>query len=124
MGSTSVATTPSTQRDRTILLAMGIMLLEITCAQPIDMIRESQDLGGLTAPTDETDHKTAIRWLFELDQNGGLTRGFSLAITTCLQAYINPRASFLDPDFERMFEEMVLRPLQDEIEYLLQGPPT
>lgn len=100
------------------------MLLEITCAQPIDMIRQSQDLGALTAPTDETDHKTAIRWLFELDQSGGLTRGFSLAITACLQAYINPHASFSDPNFERMIEDMVLRPLQDEVEYLLYGPPT
>jgi hypothetical protein len=94
------------------------MLLEITCAQPIDVIRELQDLGGLTAPTEGTDHKTAIRWLFKLDENGSLTRGFSSAITTCLQAYMNPRASLSDPEFERMIEEKVLRPLQDEMEFL------
>jgi hypothetical protein len=111
-------TLPSGQRDRTILLALGIMLLEIACRTSIDVVRRPEDLGPSPTPNNETDHKTALRWLFELDQEGCLTSGFSRAITTCLQAYINPHASFSDPDFEYMIENTVLTPLEEEMEFL------
>ena len=40
-------------------------------------------------------------------------------MTTCLQAYINPRESFLDPEFDCMIENLVLAPLEEEMEILI-----
>jgi hypothetical protein len=117
----TVQVSPRT-RERSILLALGIMLLEIASGRPIEDMREPEDLGSSTTPNDETNHKTATRWLFEMVDNGELTNGFSSAITTCLQAYINPNANFTNIDFQQMIEHMVLRPLVDEMDCVVNGP--
>jgi hypothetical protein len=111
-------TQSSNESDQIILLALGIMLLEIASGTSIDVVRKSEDLGIFSTPNNKTDHNTALRWLFDLDQNGNLSKAFSEAITTCLQAYINPRASLLDSEFDNMLENKVLIPLQEEMEIL------
>jgi hypothetical protein len=52
---------------------------------------------------------------------GKLSYGFATAITGCLQAYLNPRASFSDPDFCGHIQETVVKPIEVEMQCLLFG---
>jgi len=111
---------------RKALLALGILLLEIHSTQPIEMIRKPEDLPpnfpANSTPDPDSDHRTAIRWLFEQVSRGNITRGFCSAITNCLQAYINPHADFTNVEFCRSIEETVLKPLEEERKFLVDGP--
>ena len=111
---------------RKALLALGILLLEIHSTQPIENMRKPEDLPSNlpadTAPDHDSDHRTAIRWLFEQVSQGNITRGFCSAITNCLQAYINPQADFANAEFCNTIEETVLRPLEEERKFLVDGP--
>ncbi|KAF2873674.1 hypothetical protein BDV95DRAFT_517599 [Massariosphaeria phaeospora] len=121
---TSVGNISPSVRERNALLSLGIMLLEIKSAQPIEAIRLPQDLGIKPRPDYDSDHRTAMRWLFDEEENWGLSHGFASAITSCLQAYINPRANFADPDFRFNLEETIIKPLHEEMNFILHGPPT
>jgi hypothetical protein len=42
---------------------------------------------------------------------------------TCLQGYLNPDANFDDDQYCNAFKEKALLPLEEEMEFLLFGPP-
>ncbi|KAK0707941.1 hypothetical protein B0H67DRAFT_588952 [Lasiosphaeris hirsuta] len=104
-------TTPSDRRqpvDGRNMLALAIMLLEIQSGTPIESVRQDQ----------EADLTTAKRWLDMRLEAGRLSWQFAGAITSCLQCYLDPSASFSNPDFFRAVEEKVLGPLENEMQYL------
>ena len=101
-------------------LALAILLLEISFGQPLEEIRQPDDLGSKTAPDDETNFQTANRWYKA--ESRRLSPGFSQAILTCLQQYLNPEASLEDDDYCDVIKEKVLQPLEDEMQYMVFGP--
>lgn len=103
------------------LLSLGIMLLEINTGQSLESIRIPQDLGTSQNPDDNSDFITAHRWLLDQETQGQLSHGFSTAITSCLQGYLNPRADFSDPEFCRHVQETMIKPLEMEMQFLLHG---
>ncbi|PVH92337.1 hypothetical protein DM02DRAFT_543892 [Periconia macrospinosa] len=122
----SAHTTPpknavAAMRERRALLSLGIMLLEINSAQSLESVRIPQDLGTSQTPDNDSDLITAHRWLLDQETQGNLSHGFLSAITSCLQAYLNPRADFSDPEFCRHIEETVIKPLETEMQCLLYG---
>ena len=101
------------------------MLLEINFAQPIEDLRSpGEDRGANNPPNELADLSTARLWLMEQKNAGNLSCAFSNAITYCLQCYVNPCASLLDPEFCRAVEEQVLERLEEEMQCLLFGPST
>jgi hypothetical protein len=62
-------------------------------------------------------------WLKEEKSHGRLSCAFSQAILTCLQGYLNPDANFDDDQYCNAFKEKALLPLEEEMEFLLFGPP-
>ncbi|KAH7411570.1 hypothetical protein DE146DRAFT_241713 [Phaeosphaeria sp. MPI-PUGE-AT-0046c] len=106
---------------RTAFLSLGIMLLEINSGQPLESIRTAQDLGSRTGPDIDSDFITAHRWLLEQETSGLLSHGFSSAITSCLQAWLNPRADSSDNEFCTHIQESVIKPLEVEMQCLRHG---
>ena len=109
--------------DCSNLLALAIMLLEIKSGERIEDIRCPDELGTKTIADDMTDLLTAHRWLKEEKSRGRLSHAFSQAILTCLQEYINPDANFHNSEYCKVLEEKILRPFEEEMHYLLYGPP-
>jgi hypothetical protein len=97
------------------------MLLEINSGKPLESFRTTQDLGNNPSPDDSTDFITAHRWLLEQEAQGSLSYGFSTAITNCLQVYLNPRANCCDPEFCGHVQDNVIKPLEDEMQFLRYG---
>lgn len=109
-------------RERTSLLSLGIMLLEISSGQSLESVRKPQHLGSNQTPSYDSDLITATEWLHRQEAQGSLSYGFVTAITSCLQVYLNPRANFNDPEFCQHIQETVIMPLEEEMQYLLYGP--
>lgn len=110
-----------TASDCSNLLALAILLLEISFGQSIEEIRRPEDLGNKTVWDDKTDLQTADRWYKA--ERPRLSSGFSKAILTCLQEYLNPDANLDDPDYCNVIKEKVLQPLEDEMQFVVFGPP-
>lgn len=70
---------------------------------------------------DKTDLQTADRWYKA--ERARLSSGFSKAILSCLQEYLNPDANLDDPDYCNVIKEKVLQPLEDEMQFIVFGPP-
>jgi|SRR5215469_7053820 len=109
-------------RDCSNLLALAIMLLEISSGQPVEKRRKDSD-GAQNLPDDQADLQVAEEWHKEEKSRGSLSCAFSQAILTCLQEYLNPDTDFDDPKFCDAFKERVLLPLEEEMQFLLFGPP-
>jgi hypothetical protein len=103
------------------LLALAIMLLEISSGRPIEQ-RLTDDQIMNILPNDQSGLQLAEAWLREENAHGRLTCAFSQAILTCLQEYLNPDADFGDEQYCNAFKEKALLPLEEEMEYLLFGP--
>ena len=110
-----------TTNDCSNLLALATLLLEISFGQSIEQIRRPEDLGNKTVADDKTDLQTADRWYKA--ERPRLSPGFSQAILTCLQEYLNPDANLDDPDYCNIIKEKVLQPLEDEMKFMVFGPP-
>ncbi|KAH0551799.1 hypothetical protein GP486_006982 [Trichoglossum hirsutum] len=110
-----------TTNDCSNLLALAILLLEISSGQSIEKVQRPEDLGNKTAGDDIADLQTANRWYKA--ERPRLSAGFSKAILTCLQEYLNPDANLDDPDFCNAIKEKVLQPLEDEMQFMVFGPP-
>jgi hypothetical protein len=104
------------------LLALAIMLLEITSGRPVEQ-RLGDDQITNILPNDQLGLQLAEGWLKEEKSHGRLSCAFSQAILTCLQGYLNPDANFDDDQYCNAFKEKALLPLEDEMEFLLFGPP-
>lgn len=97
------------------------MLLEINFGQSLESIRIPQDLGASQTPDNDSDLITARRWLFDQEMQGNLSYGFVTAVTSCLQAYLNPRADFSNAEFCQHIQDTVIKPLEAEMQCLLYG---
>lgn len=97
------------------MLSLAIMLLEISFATAVDSYLNAEDLGSDGQPNEMTSFTTATRWLMLV--NDRLTAGFRSAITYCIQCYVDPLASFGNPDFSKAVEEKVLQPLEQEMHW-------
>jgi hypothetical protein len=105
------------------LLALAIMLLEISSGRPVEQ-RLGDDQIPNALPKDQLGLQLAEGWLKEEKSHGRLSCAFSQAILTCLQGYLNPDANFDDDQYCNAFKEKTLLPLEEEMEFLLFGPPT
>ncbi|KAJ6120118.1 hypothetical protein N7523_004398 [Penicillium sp. IBT 18751x] len=105
------------------LLALAIMLLEISSGRPVEQrLRDDQITNIL--PNDQSSLQLAEEWLKEENFHGRLSCAFFQAILTCLQGYLNPDANFDDDQYCNAFKEKALLPLEEEMNFLLFGPPT
>ncbi len=108
--------------DRLNLLALAIMLLEINVGEPIENLREQQDMGPDGNFNAWTDLSTAQRSLETHGRRGNLACAFQGAITYCLQCYLDPGALLSNYEFARTVEERVLEPLERELQSVFYGP--
>jgi hypothetical protein len=104
------------------LLALAIMLLEISTGRPVEQ-RLGDDQITNILPNDQSGLQLAEGWLKEENSHGRLSCAFSQAILTCLQGYLNPDANFDDERYCNAFKEKALLPLEEEMEFLLFGSP-
>ncbi|EXF84066.1 hypothetical protein CFIO01_11620 [Colletotrichum fioriniae PJ7] len=107
--------------DRKNMLALAVMLLEMSCGKPIEDLRQPEDLGPNGEVNVGTDLSTARRWLDTQVRLGNLSNGFTSAITYCLQSYLDPTASLEDGQFLQSVQNRVLEPLEREMQLLLWG---
>ncbi|KAJ5521106.1 hypothetical protein N7463_001559 [Penicillium fimorum] len=112
----------STPLNRTCsnLLALAIMLLEISSGRPVEQ-RLGDDQITNIFPNDQSVLQLADGWLKEEKSHGRLSCAFSQAILICLQEYLNPDANFNDDQYCNSFREKALLPLEEEMEFLLFG---
>jgi hypothetical protein len=97
------------------------MLLEISFGKPIEQVRRPEDLGNKLVGDEKADLQTADRWYKA--ERPRLSSGFSKAILTGLQEYLNPDANLDDPEYCNVIKEKMLQPLEDEMQFMVLGPP-
>ncbi|KAM4063740.1 hypothetical protein HRG_006855 [Hirsutella rhossiliensis] len=114
-GARAVNNQPISRRN---LLSLAILLLEIRFGIPIERRQQPEDLGPDGEANEATDLTTAGRWLRREADKGSLSTAFLQAITYCLKCYIDPSATFGNPDFSKAVEDKVLEPLDREMKYL------
>jgi hypothetical protein len=103
------------------LLALAIMLLEISSGRPVEQRLGDAQITNVL-PNDQSVLQLAEGWLKEERSHGRLSCAFSQAILACLQEYLNPDANFDDDQYCNAFKEKALLPLEEEMEFLLFGP--
>lgn len=99
------------------MLALAIMLLKISSGVPIESMRQEGDLGPDRQPSEGADLVAAHRWLTARVEGGRLSLQFADAIKHCLQCYLDPLASFNNPEFAKAVEDRVLKPLEREMQF-------
>jgi hypothetical protein len=87
-------------------------LLESTSGKPIEHIQLRERLGNEPAGDDKVNLLVVDCWYKE--KRPLLSAGFSKAILTCLQEYLNPDASFDNSKYCSVMKENILQPLEDE----------
>jgi|SRR5690242_17843042 len=105
----------ATNTDCSKLLALAVILLEINFGTPIEQRRcpgAHQD--------EKVDLQTADQWYKA--ERPRLSSGFSKAILTGLQEYLNPDANLNDPEYCAVIKEKMLQPLEDEMQFVVYGP--
>jgi hypothetical protein len=108
-------------RTSSNLLALAIMLLEISSGRPVEQRLGDDQITNILL-NDQSVLQLAEGWLKEEKSHGRLSCAFSQAILTCLQEYLNPDANFDDDQYCNAFKEKALLPLEEEMEFLLFGP--
>ncbi|KAK6331780.1 hypothetical protein TWF718_002321 [Orbilia javanica] len=108
--------------DRSKVLALGIMLLEIYNGHPIEGLMPQDDLESKNPQSEIAYLQTAHQWIMEKADRGEISFAFLKAISYCLQCFMNPSANLSDPVFSKTIEEQVLAPLEAEMNMLLFGP--
>ncbi|KAL3468872.1 hypothetical protein BJX99DRAFT_265738 [Aspergillus californicus] len=107
--------------DCSNLLSLAIVLMELSFGRSIEQNRHPDDFGNKTVADDITDLQTASRWY--KSEKPLLSRGFQQAILTCLQEYLNPDANLNKHEYSDGLKEKILQPLEDEMQYIVFGPP-
>jgi hypothetical protein len=100
-------------------LALAILLLELTSGKSIEHIQREEGLGNEVAGDGKVNLLVVNRWYKE--KKPLLSAGFSKAILTCLQEYLNPDASFDNLEYCSVMKENILQPLEDEMQLLVYG---
>ena len=119
--------TPVRQRsgepnDSLKIVALGIMLLEITYGVLIEDLLRLEDLGPNHMPNEASYLQAARRWLMGKEGKGQFSFAFQEAISYCLKCFVEPGAILSDEAFAKTIEDRVWRPLEDEMDILLNGP--
>ncbi|KAH7135408.1 hypothetical protein B0J11DRAFT_575995 [Dendryphion nanum] len=107
----------TTGGDCSNFLALAILLLEITSGRSIEEEREPEDLGKHGVVDEKADLRTLDRWYRK--EIYRMTAGFSKAVLTCLQQYLDPTANLENPDYCQVIKEKILQPLEDEMHHLI-----
>ena len=103
--------------DCSHLLALAILLLEVSSGRSIETERRPEDMGNETSTNEKTDRETANRWLKE--ERRRLSPGYRKAILACLQEHINPDANFADSKYCNTLKDKIIQPLEDEMYYMM-----
>jgi hypothetical protein len=101
--------------DQLNLLALAVMLLELNVGTSIGVS------DGRDENTAALDLLTAQKLLRAHTNQGRLSCAFASAITYCLQAALDPTASFSNQGFVKTVEQRVLEPLEREMQVVLYG---
>lgn len=102
------------------ILALGILLIEIHTGNPIETYRQPQDLTDGQEANANTDWIVADRVVKSLDD---CSIGYRGAIQACLDTPWMPagsRVSLEDPETRNGVYSEIVRPLEDELEYLFK----
>jgi hypothetical protein len=78
-------------------------------------------VGNKPVNNEKADLQTADQW-YKAERDR-LSSGFSKAILTGLQEYLNPDADLDDPEYCNVLKEKMLQPLEDEMQFVVFGPP-
>ncbi|KAK6501617.1 hypothetical protein TWF481_009452 [Arthrobotrys musiformis] len=108
--------------DSSKVLALGIMLFEISYGIPIEELITPDDLGPNSQPTEISYLQVVRRYIMGKEGKGQFSFAFLNAISYCLQCFMNPGATLSDLTFFKTIEEQVLAPLEAEMDMLLFGP--
>ncbi|KAL8904553.1 MAG: hypothetical protein Q9171_007011 [Xanthocarpia ochracea] len=102
------------------ILALGILLIEIHMGKPIELYRTPKDLTNGIMINANTDWTVADRTVKSLDD---CSLGYKDAIQTCLDTSWVPagqRVSLDDASTRNGFYNDVVRPLEDEVQFLVR----
>lgn len=102
--------TQETQPDRTRLLKLGAMLLEIFCGQRVED-RRQEDLLGTHGTSVISELDLLLRWTQAKEKEGNLSFGSREAISNCLACFADPRTNLCDPTFRQGLVERIVTPL-------------
>ncbi|KAL4782602.1 hypothetical protein BJX76DRAFT_369047 [Aspergillus varians] len=91
------------------------------CSSLLSLAILKSDIGNKLVADDMTDLQTTNRWF--KGSKACLSHGFQRAILTCLQEYLNPDANLNELDYYNVLKESILLPLEDEMQYIVFGPP-
>ncbi|KAL1591520.1 hypothetical protein SLS60_011912 [Paraconiothyrium brasiliense] len=111
----------ATSTDCSKLLTLAIILLEINFGKPIEQMRRSEDHRNDLKDVEKADLHTAEQWYKA--ERPRLSSGFSKAILTGLQEYLNPDANLNNPEYCADIKDKMLQPLEDEMQFVVFGPP-
>jgi len=103
--------------DSSTLAALGVMLLEIYYRLPVESL-DGLDISGTPPMQVDSVH----RWVMEKESKGDLTFAFAKAIRFCLECFQGPNKLILEPEFSDAVDINVLKPLQEELNFIVHGP--
>jgi hypothetical protein len=109
-------TTSAANDSRKIILALGIMLLELCFGQALeDQSFRKKYMGQDGQPNDFTDVATAMQW--ENDALGEGGPGFQNAIRRCVHCAFGPKSTDLaDYEFKEAVYSEVVQPLEETLQ--------
>ncbi|KAK2735765.1 hypothetical protein FQN57_001145 [Myotisia sp. PD_48] len=99
----------SMPKDRSNLLSLAIMLLEINSAKPI-----------CYKPSETHDPSAVYQLLKAQKEDGNIPTNFFYAVYYCIKASVNPQTSFQDHRFCTAMETEVLVRLENEKQFLFE----
>lgn len=95
----------STIDNNVSLLALAVVLLEVSLGQPIERQQGTENLGLLGA---------LKNWIDQQEDN--LSKAFFCAICHCMSWYADPSKKLRDVEFRQEVLDQVVIPLQDELD--------
>lgn len=109
---------PCPRNDCSKLLALGVLLMEISSSQPVESLRFEEDFGPNKEPNEMTNVQAVRRWIEEQMNKGTLSPAFYSAIFHCLKCFVDPTGNLKNLEFRTAVEEQVLAPLEEENAHL------
>ncbi|TGO19029.1 hypothetical protein BTUL_0006g00620 [Botrytis tulipae] len=114
---------PTPTHPNISVLCLGIMLLELWFAEPIESRRISSDLiNGV--PNSSTDLIVAERWVKENGNLENMPAGYFQAVSSCVFCFFQPmpvNKSLETPDFREAIWRNVVVPLEKELQTWKNG---
>lgn len=89
------------------LLALAVVLLEVSLGQPIERQQSTENLGLLG---------TVKVWIAQQEDN--LSKAFLCAVCHCMSWYADPSKKLRDPNFRQEVLNQVVMPLRDELDII------